>query len=64
MQPVPPDQGFRDFLDEVGGVGDRRSMHLEVIDGHLFAVDDQPGGDMVPVHWDHGLKNYQIGRAA
>ncbi|MDP9340910.1 MAG: hypothetical protein M3Q23_02130 [Actinomycetota bacterium] len=57
---VPIDAGFRDFLDEVVEVGDRREMHLEVRDGHMVAVDDSPGGDIVPVVWDDGEKRYLI----
>jgi hypothetical protein len=59
---VPPDQGFRDFLDEVRAIGDRRGMHMEVMDGHLFAVDDESGDDPVPVYWDHVTKGYLVGR--
>jgi hypothetical protein len=57
---VPIDAGFRDYLHEMGEVGDRRQMHLEVRDGHMVAVDDRPGGNVVPVVWDDELRRYLI----
>jgi hypothetical protein len=56
----PPNMGLRDFLDEMGEVAGRRGMHLEVMDGHMVAVDNRPGSDPIPVTWDDDLKTYEL----
>jgi hypothetical protein len=56
---LPIDANLRDFLVEMDEVVGKRHMHLEVLDGHLVAVD-HGDEDPVPVVWDPSLKRYRL----
>lgn len=56
--PVP--NRLEEFMSDLKEVAERRHLHLEAQEGHLVAVDDTPGIDPVPVHWDDSLMSYSL----
>ena len=60
LRPLPPDHPVHGFLDDLSTLGEDHEMHLETIDGHLFAVHEREGSDPVPVRWDRDSKRYEV----